>query len=110
MLVGEEIVAQALYRHAPLLTHEAQIILLEGGLYLFKASLHLATVREEREHRPALRTMRLDEQLLQFAEVARLIRLGNVVDHVDRHVVVEVVARIKHERRGMRLIGAAETD
>ena len=54
--------------------------------------------------------MRLDEQLLQLAEVARLIWLGNVVDHVDRHVVVEVVARIKHERRGMRLIGATETD
>ena len=65
MLVGQEVVAQAFDRHAPFLADQAQIVALQRRLHRFEAVLHLAPVREQREHGTALRAVHVDEQLLR---------------------------------------------
>ena len=92
MLVGEEVIAQALHRHTPLLAHDAQIVSLQSRLHLFEALLHFAAIREQGEHRPVLGTVSVDEQALQSTEITRIIGFGHIVDNIDNHLIVEVVA------------------
>ena len=92
VLVHEEIVAQPLHRHPPLLADQPEIVGFENRLHYIVAPFHFLAVGEQREHRAILGTVNADEKLLQRLEVTRRIRLGHVFDNVDRHLLVEVVA------------------
>ena len=92
MLVRQKIIAQTFYRHTPFLTHDAQVIDFELGLYLVKATLHLATVREQGQHRAVLRAVNVHQQALQRGKIRGFVRFRHIAGHVHCHMSVEIIA------------------
>ena len=108
MLIGDEIIAQPLYRNAPLLAYQAQIVLLEGWLHLLEALFHFATVGEQREHGTLLGAMGSHEKPLQGGQICRVVRFGHIADNVDGHLVVEIVARCQQKLVGLGMLAGVQ--
>ena len=108
MPVFDEIITKAFNGNSPFLTNEAQILFLEYRLNDFEALLHFAPIGEQRQHRPLLRDVRARQKPLELVEIMRVGRLWNVVCHIYRHILVEVVARIKLTGAHTRILACVQ--